>query len=121
MEKYRQGDVVTGRVTGIENYGIFLSLEDHVTGLIHISEISESFVRNVSDYVEMNEVIKAKVIEFDEKMNRLKLSIKDFDYKNDSKVHGIVETKTGFTKLQESLENWIDTKESEMARENEKK
>ncbi len=116
MEKYKQGDVVTGRVTGIENYGIFLSLEDHVTGLIHISEISESFVRNVSDYVEMNEVIKAKVIEFDEKMNRLKLSIKDFDYKNDSKVHGIVETKSGFEKLYNTLDEWIDQKEAELSK-----
>lgn len=116
MEKYKQGDIVVGRVTGIENYGIFLSLEDHVTGLIHISEISESFVRNVSDYVEMGESIKAKVIDFDEKMNRLKLSIKDFDYKNDSKVHGIVETQSGFKKLHETLDNWIESKESEMSK-----
>ena len=39
MEKYKVGDTVDGVVTGIESYGIFLSLEDNVTGLIHISEM----------------------------------------------------------------------------------
>ena len=44
---YKIGDIVKGKVTGIENYGIFLLMEDGYTGLIHISEISEKFVRNV--------------------------------------------------------------------------
>ena len=56
MKKYKPGDIVTAKVTGISEYGIFVLLEDNTTGLIHISEISSSFVRNISDYVELNEV-----------------------------------------------------------------
>ena len=51
------GDIVTGVVTGIENYGIFVSLGEHGSGLIHISEVSDYFVRNINDYVELNETI----------------------------------------------------------------
>jgi len=47
MKKYNVGDVVEGKVTGVENYGIFLLINDEITGLIHISELSDSFVRDV--------------------------------------------------------------------------
>ena len=54
MYNYKKGDMVKGKVTGIEKYGIFVSINDGVTGLIHISEISDAFVKNVFDYVEMD-------------------------------------------------------------------
>ena len=69
---YKIGDIVKGKVTGIENYGIFLLLEDGYTGLIHISEISEKFVRNVFDYVQLEEVISSRVIDVDDSNKRLK-------------------------------------------------
>ena len=58
MNNFNIGDIVTGTVTGIENYGVFVSLGENSSGLIHISEISDFFVRNVNDYVELNETIK---------------------------------------------------------------
>ena len=110
MEKYEIGSVVTGKVTGIEDYGIFLSLSDHTVGLIHISEISDSFVRNVSDYVNLGETINAIVIG-DDGSDHLKLSIKNFDYRIQKKdQHLIKETTSGFTHLKESLPVWISQK-----------
>ena len=44
---YRSGDIVEGEVTGIQPYGAFVSIDDHHTGLIHISEISEDYVREM--------------------------------------------------------------------------
>ena len=44
MTKYERDKTVIGCVTGIESYGIFVSLDDNYTGLIHISEISSDFV-----------------------------------------------------------------------------
>ena len=76
MDKIKIGDVVFGKVTGIEKYGIFLSLDDNINGLIHISEISNSFVKNVEDYASIGETIKAKVIAIDHNYEKLKLSIK---------------------------------------------
>ena len=44
MNQYKKGEIVTGCVTGIEKYGIFVSLDEYYSGLIHISEISDFFV-----------------------------------------------------------------------------
>lgn len=114
MNNYKKGDIVTGKVTGIKDYGVFLSLDDGTSGLIHISEISDSFVRNINDYVNINEVIKAEVCDYDSSSNRLKLSIKNIDYRL-SKVNKsrIVETKSAFSTLKSKLNSWIDMKLNE--------
>lgn len=106
MPNIKKGDFVKGKVTGIENYGIFLLMEDGYTGLIHISEISEKFVRNVADYVEIDDVIYAKVIEVDEENKRYKLTIKNYDYR-EGKSNDIIDV-NGFTPLAEALPDWIE-------------
>lgn len=121
MGKYQKGEIISGIVTGIEKYGIFVSLDNRVTGLIHISEVSDSFVRNVGDYAELNETIHAKVIDYDSKHKKLKLSIKNLHYRDDSKIgHPIIETKSGFSSLQKNLDNWISIKEKELLEKEEK-
>ena len=115
MYNYKKGDLVSAKVTGIEDYGIFVSVNDNVSGLIHISEISNAFVKNVSDYVDIDEIITASVIEYDDVNNKLKLSIKDIDYRGEKKkTKGIVETKSGFTELKNNLSNWVEIKEKEI-------
>ena len=108
MDKIKIGDIVFGKVTGIEKYGIFLSLDDNINGLIHISEISNSFVKNVGDYAKIGETIKAKVIAIDHNYEKLKLSIKDIDYRSGKRFSGkIKETSNGFNGLKDSLDIWI--------------
>ena len=51
MEKYSKDEIIEGLVTGIEKYGIFVGLDEYYSGLIHISEISDDFVRNINNYV----------------------------------------------------------------------
>ena len=110
MSKYKSGDYVTGYVTGIEKYGIFINIDNQYDGLIHISEITSSYVRNINDYVKIGELIRAKVIE-DESNNQLKLSIKDVDYRiSRRKKAKIEETKSGFSTLTTMLNKWIDEK-----------
>ena len=75
-------DVVKVIVTGIQKYGVFAQT-DNYEGLIHISEISYGYVKNVNDYVKIGDEIYAKVVDVDNEDNHLKLSIKDIDYKND--------------------------------------
>ena len=115
MEKkmYKVGDIVTGFVTGIEKYGIFVNLDNCYSGLIHISEISNSFVRNIDDYAFIGETIKVRVLEVDSQHYHLKLSIKNLDYRADSsktKKNKIVETKHGFSTLDYMLKVWINNK-----------
>lgn len=121
MSKYNVGELVEGKVTGIEKYGIFLSIDNNVTGLIHISEISNSFVRNVSDYAKIGDILSAKIIEYDTVNNRMKLSIKDSVGENKINRHAIVETKSGFSNLKKELQNWIEIKEHQISKKNQKK
>ena len=118
MKNYKVGDVVKGTVTGIEDYGIFLSFDDDTTGLIHISEISDSFVRNVSDYAKIGDEIEARIIDYSANDKHLKLSIKEFEDAHvfEKQIHGIVETKSGFDNLKKELPSWIETKENEMSK-----
>ena len=71
--KYENGKIIKGCVTGIENYGIFMSFDEYYSGLIHISEISNNFVRNVNDYVNIGETIRVKIIDTDHENCQLKL------------------------------------------------
>ena len=89
--KYKIGNIVTGCVTGIEKYGIFVSLDDYYSGLIHISEISDFFVRNINDYVTIGETIRVKVLEVDEETSHVKLSIKNFNYRNSSRKRKMIQ------------------------------
>ena len=117
MSKYKVGNIVTGTVTGIEKYGIFVSLDEYYNGLIHISEISEGFVRDVNDYVKYGDVIKAKVIDVDDDAFHIKLSIKDMDHKAKIKrKKEIKEVGSGFGILGNNLDNWINIKIKEMNR-----
>lgn len=116
MNQYKKGEIVTGCVTGIEKYGIFVSLDEYYSGLIHISEISDFFVKNPSDYVYVGETIKALVIDdSDLDSYHVKLSIKNIDYKfTKKKRKKIIETTSDFKTLQEALPGWIETKKEEI-------
>ncbi len=117
MTKYKKDDIVTGCVTGIEKYGIFVSLDDYNSGLIHISEISSSFVRNPADYVSIGETIRVKVLEDEGNDSfHVKLTIKDIDYRiNRKRKNKIIETSKGFSTLKVMLPIWIEEKEEEIA------
>lgn len=119
MEKYKPGEIILGCVTGIEKYGVFVSLDEYYSGLIHISEISNSYVRNIHDYVQIGESIRAKVIEEIPKEHKVKLSIKGIEYRvNKKNNQKIKETKTGFSTLKIMLEIWIHEKTLEIEHNN---
>lgn len=120
MKKYEKDKIITGYVTGIEPYGIFVNLDDYYNGLIHISEISDDYVRNVSDYVMIGEKIKTKIIDIDKKNHQIKLSIKDIDYRIDKHCK-IKETVHKFETLKRKLPVWIDEKIKEINKKNDEK
>lgn len=101
------GDVVTGKVTGIEDYGIFISFEDKSSGLVHISEISDDFVKDVNSFAAIDSQLTTKVIGI-ESENRYRLSLKALNITNKRGLHKIVETPKGFSTLSNVLNDWID-------------
>ncbi|OPX84474.1 MAG: General stress protein 13 [Pelotomaculum sp. PtaB.Bin104] len=69
------GSVVEGVVTGITNFGAFIELPGGGTGLVHISEIAEVYVKDVNDFLKTNDRVSVKVISVDPR-GKVGLSIK---------------------------------------------
>ena len=69
------GSILDGKVTGITNFGAFVSLPGNRSGLVHISEIAYSYVNDVHDHLAEGQEVKVKVIGVDAN-NRINLSIK---------------------------------------------
>ena len=69
------GKVVTGKVKSIAPFGAFIELEDGVQGLVHISEISFGYVKEVSDHLKVGDSVKVKILA-EGKNGRLDLSVK---------------------------------------------
>lgn len=66
MEKqYKVGDVLTGKVTGIQPYGAFVALDEQTQGLVHISEITYGFVKDVSHFLKVGDEITVKILEIE--------------------------------------------------------
>ncbi len=115
MKDFKEKDIVTATVTGVQKYGAFVNIDDEYDGLIHISEISYGFVKNVNDYIKVGDKIYAEVVGINNDNNQLKLSIKDIDYKKDgSRLKRMAETKSGFEPLKEHLDIWIKDKIKEI-------
>lgn len=114
MAKLKVGDVVDVKITGIQPYGAFVKVDLGITGLIHISEISPGFVKNIQSYFEVGQTIKAKVLDYDQKSGHAILSIKALMYDSRRKSNRtlkvrkpIKETPLGFSSLKKQLPIWV--------------
>jgi len=100
------------KVTGIQPYGVFVEYGNY-QGLIHISEVSDRFVTDITKLFNVGDEIYAVVLDFDDKHHKLQLS-----YKRallvDSKVMQKVDIKIGFRSLKEKLDDWVETKKEEL-------
>lgn len=75
---FEVGQVVEGKVVKITKFGAFVELAEGKQGLIHISQISQNFVKNVEDYLKVGDIVKAQVREV-KSDGRVNLSMKDLD------------------------------------------
>lgn len=116
LSKIKENDIIKVTITGIQKYGAFAQVKDEeYHGLIHISEMSYGYVKNIHDFINIGDNIYAEVVNIDNEDKKVKLSIKDIDYKkNGKKLKRMAETKLGFAPLQEHLEPWINEKIKEI-------
>ncbi|MBU1045137.1 MAG: polyribonucleotide nucleotidyltransferase [Candidatus Omnitrophica bacterium] len=77
------GQVYEGKITRLMNFGAFCEILPNKEGLIHVSELADSFVKNVEDVIKVGDIVKVKVIEID-KMKRINLSVKQAMPKKDN-------------------------------------
>ena len=78
--RFRIGDVVTGVVSKITSFGAFVELQDHIDGLVHISQISEERIEKIKDVLNVEDEVTARVIKIDREERRIGLSIKAASY-----------------------------------------
>ena len=112
--KYKIGEIVEGKITGIQAYGAFVALDDDTNGLIHISEISDGYVKDITRYVRVGDTVRVKMIDIDESTNQVRLSLKALHKK---RAHGrmgmfshkatLPESKLGFLSIEKQLPIWI--------------
>ena len=76
FEDLREGQILTGTVRNVTDFGAFVDVGVKHDGLVHISELSNSFVKNPSDIVSVGDVVKVKVIGIDSERQKVKLSMK---------------------------------------------
>jgi len=69
------GSKLRGKVTGITNFGAFVEIEKGKTGLVHISEVADNYVKDINDHLKVGEEVEVKVINV-EKDGKIGLSIK---------------------------------------------
>jgi small subunit ribosomal protein S1 len=82
-ERYEVGKEITGTVTNITDFGIFVELEEGIEGLVHVSEISKEKIKSPSEKFNVGDVITAKVMNINSDERRIGLSIKRLDMEDD--------------------------------------
>jgi len=76
MKDLKPGMILTGTVRNVADFGAFVDIGVHQDGLIHISELSDKFVKRPMDVVKVGDIVKVKVLDVDMDRNRISLSMK---------------------------------------------
>lgn len=76
LEDLKEGMVLTGTIRNVIDFGAFVDIGVKHDGLVHISEMSEKFVKNPSEIVSVGDIVKVKVIKIDQERQKVGLSMK---------------------------------------------
>jgi small subunit ribosomal protein S1 len=85
-ERYKVGKEITGTVTNVTDFGVFIELEEGIEGLVHVSEISKEKVKSPSEQFHVGDVITARVMNINSDERRIGLSIKAMDMADDQSI-----------------------------------
>ncbi|RRK09532.1 S1 RNA-binding domain-containing protein [Lactiplantibacillus garii] len=122
MSNYRIGMQVHGRVTGIQPYGAFVTLDAEHQGLIHISECHEGYVKSVADYLKVGQTVDVVILDIDEYTGKISLSLRCVENRprhttNDLEIYKTFRHKhfwtnrhvhAGFEPIANHLDGWIN-------------
>ncbi len=101
------GRILDGKVTGLTNFGAFIGLPENKTGMVHISEISLSYVKDIHDFLKEGQNVRVKVIDVSDE-GKISLSIKqvsDGDGQN-AQNEASAEKSQSFARQQSSANVW---------------
>lgn len=126
-EKMEVGNILSGKVTGIQPYGAFVALDEKTQGLVHISEITHGYVKDINEHLKVGDEVKVKILSIDEEAGKIGLSIRATE---DAPAPATAKPKKprkqrqaatmlpeseeqGFNTLKEKLQEWIDQSQRE--------
>lgn len=117
--KFEAGQILDGKVTGIQPYGAFVALDEENQGLVHISEITHGYVKDINEHLAVGDEVKVKVMNVDEARNKVSLSIRateEAPAKSAPRARKSAPIKqdndsAGFNTLKDKLQEWIDQSE----------
>jgi general stress protein 13 len=128
-EKIEIGSIVTGKVTGIQPYGAFVALDENTQGLVHISEITHGYVKDINEQLKVGDEVKVKVLSIDEVAGKIGLSIRATEEapvqqaakpkkqparkRQAAAIIPDVDGQQGFNTLKDKLQEWIDQSQRE--------
>lgn len=125
-EKIEVGSVITGKVTGIQPYGAFVALDENTQGLVHISEVTHGFVKDINEHLKVGDEVKVKVLSVDGEAGKIGLSIRateeapkaEAKAKKPRKRQAAPikledESAQGFNTLKDKLQEWIEQSQRE--------
>lgn len=119
-DKFEAGQILEGKVKGIQPYGAFVALNDEIQGLVHISEVTHGFVKDIHEHLTIGDDVKVKVLNVDEENNKVSLSIRATQeppkkqvkpQKTQATNHQQENSNDGFNTLKDKLEEWIEQSE----------
>ncbi len=83
-EKYGPNSVVSGKVTNVTDFGIFVEIEEGIEGLVHISELSQKRVKSSEELYSVGDSVSAVIKNIDPENQKVGLSIKEYEVQSDS-------------------------------------
>lgn len=113
QSSYQIDEIIVGKVIDIQTYGAFIGFPNGQKGLIHISEISDDYVKRIETFLIVGEYVRVKVLAIDPATQHLKLSIKRLIKKDEltDKAHPfwfkVPPHEIDFSPLKTMLPNWI--------------
>lgn len=123
-EKIETGSILTGKVTGIQPYGAFVALNENTQGLVHISEITHGYVKDINEHLKVGDEVQVKVLSVDEAAGKIGLSIRATEEApaqpaaaakakkpRKRQAAAIIQEddgQQGFNTLKEKLQEWIE-------------
>ncbi|WP_010647310.1 S1 domain-containing post-transcriptional regulator GSP13 [Oceanobacillus massiliensis] len=118
--KFEAGQIIDGKVTGIQPYGAFVALDEENQGLVHISEITHGYVKDINEHLSVGDDVKVKVMNVDDARNKVSLSIRATEEapkkpaakaKKSQPAFKQENDTAGFNTLKDKLQEWIDQSE----------
>ncbi|MGJ7920083.1 S1 domain-containing post-transcriptional regulator GSP13 [Neobacillus sp. LXY-4] len=130
-ETIQVGSIISGKVTGIQPYGAFVALDENTQGLVHISEVTHGYVKNINDHIKVGDQVNVKVLSIDKESGKIGLSLRATTdapepqeeagkpKKQKKRPVQVIpfpsegELTQGFNTLKEKLQEWIDQSQRE--------